>query len=154
MARRYTPEDIADIITNSDEEYIHINYRLGSIPVYTIGLDREGIVPVRESLGTCSAEVSPKIYGYGSRRIFVREEFEDRGSQPFMELCRKLADKANSFLERAERSEQYVVVEVADADSRCLYLQKQLNEYSIRGYVIRLAVGNKIIMARTPEQQA
>ena len=28
MARRYTPEDIADIITNSDEEYIRIDYRI------------------------------------------------------------------------------------------------------------------------------
>lgn len=149
MARKYTPEDIADIITNSDEEYIRIDYRPGSIPEYTIGLDREGIVPVRESLGTCSAEASPKIYGYGSRRIFVRKEFEDRGSQPFMELCGKLADKANSFLERAERSEQYVVV---DANNR--YLVKELNEYSVKGYVIRFVVGDKIIMARTPEQQA
>lgn len=149
MARRYTPEDIADIITNSDEEYIRIDYRPGSIPEYTIGLDREGIVPVRESLGTCSAEASPKIYGYGSRRIFVRKEFEDRSSQSFMELCEKLADKANSFLERAERSEQYVVV---DANNR--YLVKELNEYSVKGYVIRFVVGDKIIMARTPEQQA
>lgn len=149
MARRYTPEDIADIITNSDEEYIRIDYRPGSIPEYTIGLDREGIVPVRESLGVCSAEASPKIYGYGSRRIFVRKEFEDRGSQSFMELCEKLADKANSFLERAERSEQYVVV---DANNR--YLVKELNEYSVKGYVIRFVVGDKIIMARTPEQQA